>query len=95
MVTPRKHAKRKTCTDNISNDISTKNRHALLTNQTDNVDFSTQNVTEKGATHSICHVDEVETIETIKQFSQKKSLKKLKKFSVIEKIISDSIRKTL
>ena len=41
-VTPRKHAKRKTlCTDNISNDISTKNWYALLTNQTGNVDFST------------------------------------------------------
>ena len=36
-VTPRKYAKRKTCTD----DFSTKNRYALLTNQTDNADFST------------------------------------------------------
>ena len=36
-VTPRKHAKRKTYTDNISSDFSTKNRYVLLTNQTDNV----------------------------------------------------------
>ena len=60
-VTPRKHANRKSLyTDNISKDISTKSRFALLTNQTDNVDFSTQHVTKKGATHSINDVDEVE-----------------------------------
>ena len=40
-VTSRKHAKRKKCTDNISNAFSAKNRYALLTNQTDNVDPST------------------------------------------------------
>ena len=62
-VTPRKHAKTKAlCTNNISNDISTKNKYALLTDQTDNVDFSTKNATKKGATHSICGVDEAETI---------------------------------
>ena len=62
-VTPRRHAKTKTlCTDNIQNDISTKNKYALLTDQTDNVDFSTQHVTEKGATHSICDVHETQTI---------------------------------
>ena len=62
-VTPRKHAKTKTlCIDNISNEISTKNKYVLLTDQTDNVDFSTQHVTEKGATQSICDVDEAETI---------------------------------
>ena len=60
---PRRHAKTKTlCTDNIHNDISTKNKYALLTDQTDNVDFSTQHVTEKGATHSICDVHEAQTI---------------------------------
>ena len=51
-ITSRKHAKRKICTGNISNDISIKDRYALLTNQTDNVDFSRQNGTEKGATRS-------------------------------------------
>ena len=62
-VIPRKHAKTKTLfTDNIHNDISTKNKYALLTDQTDNVDFSTQHVTEKGTTHSICDVHEAETI---------------------------------
>ena len=61
-VTPRKHAKRNTlCTDNISKYFSSKNRYALLTNQTDNVDFSRQHVTEKGAIHSICDFDEIET----------------------------------
>ena len=62
-ATPRKHAKRKTFTDNISNDVSTKNKYASLTNQTDNVDFSTQHMTEKGATHSIRDIDEAETID--------------------------------
>ena len=63
-VTPRKHAKKKPlCTDNVSNDISTKNKYVFLTNETNNVDFSTQHVTEKGATHSIGDVDEAETID--------------------------------
>ena len=67
-VTPRKHAKTKAlCTNNISNDISTKNKYALLTDQTDNVDFSTKNATKKGATHSICGVDEAETKKEIKK----------------------------
>ena len=35
----------------------------FLTNETNNVDFSTQHVTEKGATHSIGDVDEAETID--------------------------------
>ena len=53
-VTTTKHGKTKTlCTGNISNDTSTKNKYALLTDQTDNVDSSTQHVTGKGATHSM------------------------------------------
>ena len=75
MVTPRKHAKRKTCTYDISN-ISAKKRYALLTNHTDNVDFSMQHVTEKRATNIICDVDKVKIIDNY-QIVESKSKKNI------------------
>lgn len=70
-ATPSKHAKRKICTNNISNDISTEKRYALLTNQTDNVDFFTEYVTEKGATSRIHDADEAETINNYQKVQSK------------------------
>ena len=43
----------------------------LSTNQTDNVDFSTEHVTEKEATYGICDVNEVETIDNYQKLQSK------------------------